>query len=87
LPFSVFRLACEATDWSNLEMLIERRAQAQERVVPETIARFLREAAEFVPLALKTIPSHERPARVDVHRARVVDGRSLALSKTRPAKA
>jgi superfamily II DNA or RNA helicase len=42
----------------NLEMLIERRAQAQERrVVPETIARFLREAAEFVPLALKTITS------------------------------
>src|SRR2546426_12228383 len=42
----------------NLEMLIERRAQAQERrVVPETIARFLREAAEFVPLTLKGIPS------------------------------
>ncbi len=42
----------------NLEMLIERRARAQERrVVPETIARFLREAAEFVPLTLKTIPS------------------------------
>jgi hypothetical protein len=32
-------------------MLIERRARAQERrVVPETIARFLGEAAEFVPL-------------------------------------
>ncbi|MDE2058199.1 MAG: DUF3883 domain-containing protein [candidate division NC10 bacterium] len=42
----------------NLEMLIERRALAQERrVVPETIARFLREAAEFVPLTLKTFPS------------------------------
>src|SRR5207245_9609447 len=42
----------------NLEMLIERRARAQERrVVPETIARFLREAAEFVPLTLKTIAS------------------------------
>jgi superfamily II DNA or RNA helicase len=41
----------------NLEMLIERRARAQEqRVVPETIARFLREAAEFVPLTLKTVP-------------------------------
>ena len=39
-------------------MLIERRARAQERrVVPETIARFLREAAEFVPLSLKNIPS------------------------------
>lgn len=42
----------------NLEMLIERRALAQERrVVPETIARFLREAAEFVPLTLKTFPT------------------------------
>jgi superfamily II DNA or RNA helicase len=42
----------------NLEMLIERRARAQERrVVPETIARFLHEAAEFVPLALKPVPS------------------------------
>jgi superfamily II DNA or RNA helicase len=42
----------------NLEMLIERRARAQEqRLVPETIARFLRDAAEFVPLTLKTIPS------------------------------
>jgi hypothetical protein len=39
-------------------MLIERRARAQEqRVVPETIARFLREAAEFVPLTLREIPS------------------------------
>jgi hypothetical protein len=37
-------------------MLIERRARAQERrVVPETIARFLAEAAEFVPLKLKAI--------------------------------
>ncbi len=42
----------------NLEMLIERRARAQERrVVPETIARFLAEAAEWVPLALKPVPS------------------------------
>ncbi|MBI5168089.1 MAG: DUF3883 domain-containing protein [Candidatus Eisenbacteria bacterium] len=41
----------------NLEMLIERRARAQERrVVPETIARFLREAAEFVPWTLKPVP-------------------------------
>jgi len=38
----------------NLEMLIERRARARERrLVPENIARFLREAAEFVPLKLK----------------------------------
>src|SRR5579884_3426613 len=42
----------------NLEMLIERRARAQERrVVPETIARFLRESAEFVPLGLKVLPN------------------------------
>ena len=42
----------------NLEMLIERRARAQERrVVPETIARFLREAAEFVPFTLKPVAS------------------------------
>jgi hypothetical protein len=42
----------------NLEMLIERRARAQERrVVPETIARFIRETAEYVPLTLKSVPS------------------------------
>ncbi|MGQ0595032.1 MAG: hypothetical protein ACT4QB_21055 [Gammaproteobacteria bacterium] len=59
-----FRAICQnaleglASKKLNLEMLIERRARAQERrVVPETIARFLREAAELVPLALKTIPS------------------------------
>lgn len=40
----------------NLEMLIQRRALAQERrVVPETIARFLREAAEVVPMTLKNV--------------------------------
>lgn len=59
-----FRAICQnaleglASKKLNLEMLIERRARAQERrVVPETIARFLCEAAEFVPLTLKTIPS------------------------------
>ena len=37
----------------NLDMLIERRARAQERrVVPETIARFLAEAARYVPFKL-----------------------------------
>ncbi len=42
----------------NLEMLIERRARAQERrVVPETIARFMREASPFIPFALKPVPS------------------------------
>jgi superfamily II DNA or RNA helicase len=59
-----FRAICQnaleglASKKLNLEMLIERRAQAQERrVVPETIARFLGEAAEFVPITLKPIPS------------------------------
>ncbi|MGH8607884.1 MAG: protein NO VEIN domain-containing protein, partial [Gammaproteobacteria bacterium] len=59
-----FRAICQnaleglASKKLNLEMLIERRARAQERrVVPETIARFLHEVAEFVPLTLKTTPS------------------------------
>ncbi len=59
-----FRAICQnaleglASKKLNLEMLIERRARAQERrVVPETIARFLCEAAEFVPFTLKTIAS------------------------------
>ncbi len=40
----------------NLQMLIERRARAQERrVVPETIARFLREGAECMSWALKPV--------------------------------
>ena len=58
-----FRAICQnaleglASKKLNLEMLIERRARAQERrVVPETIARFIRDAAEFVPLTLKTFP-------------------------------
>jgi superfamily II DNA or RNA helicase len=58
-----FRRICQnaleglASKKLNLEMLIERRARAQERrVVPETIARFIREAADFVPLTLKTFP-------------------------------
>ena len=59
-----FRAICQnaleglASKKLNLEMLIERRARAQERrVVPETIARFLREAAEFVPFTLKPVPA------------------------------
>ena len=58
-----FRAICQnaleglASKKLNLEMLVERRALAQERrVVPETIARFLREAAEFVPWTLKPVP-------------------------------
>jgi superfamily II DNA or RNA helicase len=42
----------------NLQMLIERRARAQERrVVPETIARFVQETATLVPWTLKPLPS------------------------------
>jgi len=58
-----FRAICQnaleglASKKLNLEMLIERRARAQERrVVPETIARFIRDAADFVPITLKTFP-------------------------------
>lgn len=68
-----FRAICQnaleglAAKKLNLEMLIERRARAQEcRVVPETIARFIREAAEYVPLKLKVIegmPHTFEPAR------------------------
>ncbi|MGA2402289.1 MAG: helicase-related protein, partial [Syntrophobacteraceae bacterium] len=68
-----FRAICQnaleglASKKLNLEMLIERRALAQERrVVPETIARFLFEASEYVPLKLKTIgslPHTFEPAR------------------------
>jgi hypothetical protein len=61
---SQFRAICQnaleglASKKLNLEMLIERRARAQERrVVPETIARFLGESAEFVPLTLKPVSS------------------------------
>jgi superfamily II DNA or RNA helicase len=68
-----FRAICQnaleglASKTLNLQMLIERRARAQERrVVPETIARFLREAAEFVPWTLKPVaglPHTFDPAR------------------------
>lgn len=58
-----FRAICQnaleglASKKLNLEMLIERRAQAQERrIVPETIARFIWESAEYVPLKLKSVP-------------------------------
>jgi hypothetical protein len=41
----------------NLEMLIERRAKAQERrVIPEAVARFLGEAAGYASLSLKPVP-------------------------------
>ena len=57
-----FRTICQtaleglASRKLNLNMLIERRARAQERrVVPETIARFIKECAEDTTLALKPI--------------------------------
>ena len=65
-----FRAICQnaleglASKKLNLEMLIERRAQAQERrVVPETIARFLSDAAGFVaarPQGRAVAPAHLR---------------------------
>jgi superfamily II DNA or RNA helicase len=57
-----FRNICQnaleglATKSLNLEMLIERRAKAQERrVVPETIARFMQETSDLVPLTFKAV--------------------------------
>jgi len=59
-----FRAICQnaleglASKKLNLDMLIERRAQAQERrVVPETIARFITQAADYAGLAVKPVPS------------------------------
>ena len=57
-----FRAICQtaleglAAKKLNLDMLIERRARAQERrVVPETIARFIRESAQDAAFSLKPI--------------------------------
>ena len=57
-----FRAICQtaleglASKRLNLDMLIERRARAQERrVVPETIARFMRACAESAGLSLRPI--------------------------------
>lgn len=47
-----------ATKKLNLNMLIERRAQAQKRrVVPETIARFIKESAQNASLTLEPVSS------------------------------
>ena len=57
---SICRNALEglASKKLNLRMLVERRALAQERrVVPETIARFIRDGAEYARLDLKVVPS------------------------------
>ena len=71
-----FRAICQnaleglASKKLNLEMLVERRALAKERrVVPETIARFIREAASCVPLRMKAIdklPHAFEPGRTPV---------------------
>ena len=57
-----FRAICQtaleglASKKLNLDMLIERRARAQERrVVPETIARFMKESAGDAALSLKAV--------------------------------
>ena len=57
-----FRAICQtaleglAAKKLNLDMLVERRARAQERrVVPETIARFMQECARNAALALKPV--------------------------------
>ncbi|MGH8146832.1 MAG: helicase-related protein [Rhodanobacteraceae bacterium] len=70
---SHFRNICQnaleglASKKLNLKMLVERRARAQERrVVPETIARFLHDAAGYVPWTLKPVanlPNTFDPAR------------------------
>jgi SNF2 family DNA or RNA helicase len=59
-----FRAICQnaleglASKKLNLGMLVQRRAMAQERrVVPETIARFIRHAADYARLELKDIPA------------------------------
>ena len=59
---SHFRAICQsaleglAAKKLNLDMLIERRARAQERrVVPETIARFIKECAQDAAFSLKPI--------------------------------
>ena len=69
-----FRAICQtaleglATKKLNLTMLTERRAKAQERrVVPETIARFIRECAEDAALPLRPVsrlPHAFDPSRV-----------------------
>ena len=69
-----FRAICQtaleglATKKLNLTMLAERRAKAQERrVVPETIARFMRECAEDAAFSLRPVnrlPHAFDPGRV-----------------------
>ena len=69
-----FRAICKnaleglATKSLNLEMLVERRARAKERrVVPETIARFMREAAVRVPYTLQPMATFPHTFNPDQH--------------------
>ena len=61
-----FRASCQnaieglTSKTLNLQMLIERRAQ-ERRVVPETTARFLREAAELDLETRRGVTPHLRP--------------------------
>lgn len=78
---SHFRAICQnaleglASKKLNLAMLLERRAKAQEkRVVPETISRFIIEAAPYVPLKLKiidTLAHTFEPARLPTSLQRI----------------
>lgn len=61
---SKFRAICQnaleglASKKLNLEMLVERKAKAQERrVVPETIARFIENSSAIVPFRIKPVKS------------------------------
>ena len=63
-----FRAICQtaleglAAKKLNLDMLIERRARTQERrVVPETIARFIKESAQDA--ALRSMTTRHRSRR------------------------
>jgi len=68
-----FRAICQnaleglATRNLNLEMLLERKAKAQERrLVPETIARFIHESAEYTGLSCTLVPN--QPHTFDIGR-------------------
>ena len=92
-----FRAICQnaleglASKKLNLEMLIERKAQAQERrVVPETIARFMGESAGYASMTFKPVPRFHHtfdpgrtPSRLR-HYDRETDWRLPALAERYP---
>ena len=52
----------------NLDMLVERRARAQERrIVPETISRFLSESAKNASLTLRPVNNRDPHVRPRTH--------------------